>query len=465
MPVNIRPPRRSARRSEPKLRDVDERESRRGPRACRGPGERVARLGRVRRARSARRTRRDAGRGRLRAPRRRACRRLRRAPARLLRVRATRSLRRDRHRLGAPGRDRRHLGAGRAPRVDGGGGRLFGRDRRASARATGSNSGPSAGTRPRPSSSTRNGATGGAGVDAAHGECGSIGERGAGSDHDGLAVGPQRVRVGARLGRGDPLRRPVGGRDLAVEARAQLGDDVRTAGAPVEQVRREQRGRGGGARDRLRRRHRRRAAGECRRPRRARRGPRSRRRPGARPASMSASAHGPVRPTCAQGSRVTTRSHRRRPVPAARSASTSACAPPGGCVAPSPTTTPSTTRTQPTHGFGARGAATSARCRAAGLGPSLRRRAPLVLAFGDLGNAGDETTTTPTRRSRATAVVLVALSHPDSDRRPRTRTWSAHDWRPCVRGLPRLGTVGRIVARGHRRSGLSPNPEGLCSRL
>ena len=282
MPVNIRPPRRSRRRSEPKLRDIDEREPRRGRERV-GAGERVARLGRVRRARSVRRTRRDAGRGRLRAPRRRARRRLRRAPARLLRVasnaiassRSTPPWRR-RRRPSPPSRPPRSTRR-RRPRVAcsvvitsvGASGEVEERARRR-------------GHDPRPSSSTRSGATGGAGVTPRTVSAG----RSASAVPDPItiacAVGPQLVRVGARLGRGDPLRRPVGGRDLAVEARRQLGDHVRTAGAPVVQVRREDAGRGGRARHRLRRRRRRRAAGECPRRRRAGRDPRSRRRPGAR---------------------------------------------------------------------------------------------------------------------------------------------------------------------------------------
>ena len=61
--------------------------------------------------------------------------------------------------------------------------------------------------------------------------------------------------------------------------------------------------------------------------------------------------------------------------------------------------------------------------------------------FSDRG--GDRRRRRHRRVARATAVVIVVLSHPDSDRRPRTRTWSAHDWRPCVRGLPRAATRGR----------------------
>jgi len=33
-------------------------------------------------------------------------------------------------------------------------------------------------------------------------------------------------------------------------------------------------------------------------------------------------------------------------------------------------------------------------------------------------------------------VLVAALSHPDSDRRPRVLTWSARRWRRRVRGLP-----------------------------
>src|SRR5918997_3348200 len=73
----------------------------------------------------------------------------------------------------------------------------------------------------------------------------------------------------------------------------------------------------------------------------------------ATPAATSASVHGPVRPVCAHGSRVTTAVPPRARPPAWTSARTSACGPPGGAVAPSPTVVPSAaSTTAPTAGFG-----------------------------------------------------------------------------------------------------------------
>ena len=70
------------------------------------------------------------------------------------------------------------------------------------------------------------------------------------------------------------------------------------------------------------------------------------------PASMRAWAQGGVRPQWGHGSSVTKRSAPLAAAPACRSATISACACPGGCVAPSPTTRPSFTSTAPTGGFG-----------------------------------------------------------------------------------------------------------------
>ena len=66
-----------------------------------------------------------------------------------------------------------------------------------------------------------------------------------------------------------------------------------------------------------------------------------------------ASVHGGVRPVCQQGSRVTKRVPLLAAPPACRKALTSACGPPTGAVAPTPTTRPDSDRTTaPTHGFG-----------------------------------------------------------------------------------------------------------------
>src|SRR5699024_10136023 len=73
----------------------------------------------------------------------------------------------------------------------------------------------------------------------------------------------------------------------------------------------------------------------------------------ATPARTNTSAHGAVRPACAQGSSVTTAVPPMAAEPAARNASTSACGPPGGRVAPCPTTlSAASNTTQPTGGFG-----------------------------------------------------------------------------------------------------------------
>ncbi|MNS72687.1 hypothetical protein D3C72_1061070 [compost metagenome] len=73
-------------------------------------------------------------------------------------------------------------------------------------------------------------------------------------------------------------------------------------------------------------------------------------------AASTASTQGGVRPKWLQGSRVTYSVAQATDSPrdwASRSAQTSACGPPGGCVAPSPSTRPSRTITQPTRGLGA----------------------------------------------------------------------------------------------------------------
>src|SRR3990170_5717245 len=70
------------------------------------------------------------------------------------------------------------------------------------------------------------------------------------------------------------------------------------------------------------------------------------------PASMIASAQGGVRPWCGQGSSVTYIVAPRARSPACRRATTSACGPGGGWVAPSPTISPPATMTAPTVGLG-----------------------------------------------------------------------------------------------------------------
>src|SRR5699024_12376019 len=68
---------------------------------------------------------------------------------------------------------------------------------------------------------------------------------------------------------------------------------------------------------------------------------------------IRASAHGPVRPVWLQGSRVTYAVAPAARAPAACSATTSACLPPAGSVAPRPRIVPAeSTITQPTGGVG-----------------------------------------------------------------------------------------------------------------
>ncbi len=70
------------------------------------------------------------------------------------------------------------------------------------------------------------------------------------------------------------------------------------------------------------------------------------------PAPTSAVVHGPVRPSWQQGSSVVKSVAPLACSPASANATTSAWAPPGGLVAPTPTTRPSATTTAPTQGLG-----------------------------------------------------------------------------------------------------------------
>ena len=58
-----------------------------------------------------------------------------------------------------------------------------------------------------------------------------------GPDDDGLGLGPQPVRVGARFVAGDPLRAAVGGRGATVEAHRGLEQRERATGRALVQVR------------------------------------------------------------------------------------------------------------------------------------------------------------------------------------------------------------------------------------
>ena len=90
---------------------------------------------------------------------------------------------------------------------------------------------------------------------------------------------------------------------------------------------------------------------------------------------MIASVHGGVRPVWLHGSRVVTSVAPVAAGPARRSASRSACCPPGGWVAPRAMIPASSTTTAPTHGLGdvvvrtAAAASMAARIAVASTGP------------------------------------------------------------------------------------------------
>ena len=299
--------------------------------------------------------------------------------------------------------------------------------------------------------STRVGGCCGDGRDVAHGERGPIGERGAGADHDRLRVGAQLVRVGAGELRREPARRSVGGGDAAVDARRDLGDHERPAGAAVMEVRREI------ARGRARRRRRpsrrspRRAAARSPAPATRGSGSSSAATTRVTPAAISASAHGGVRPWCEHGSSVTYAVAPRGALAGLRErADFGVRAARAARSRPSPTTSPSRTSTQPTHGLGAvRRRAAAPAASACSIASSSRTVPPRA------DPRGAATTTNPARAPEipgATAENGVeTLSHPDSDRRPRNHTWSAPGWRPGVRGLgpvPEASPPSSVVTAG-----------------
>ena len=140
-------------------------------------------------------------------------------------------------------------------------------------------------------------------------------------------------------------------------------------------------------------------------------------------------------------------------------------APPGGSVAPSPTTSPSRTTTQPTHGLGAvRRRAVSPRASARRIS-SASSRPPLLLRlpWSRLASTREARTSrgTPTADGAcgARSVVVCALSHPDSHRRPRLLTGSATRWLPWARGLP-----GCNATHYNERRTTWPPPVGTCTQ-
>ena len=95
----------------------------------------------------------------------------------------------------------------------------------------------------------------------------------------------------------------------------------------------------------------------------------------ATPAAIRASVHGPVRPECTQGSRVTTAVAPRARSPAAASATISACGPPARSWKPSPTVAPpASSSTQPTTGLGSAEPAPRSASSTARPAPRARRR-------------------------------------------------------------------------------------------
>ena len=134
---------------------------------------------------------------------------------------------------------------------------------------------------------------------------------------------------------------------------------------------------------------------------------------------------------------------------------------------PRPTISPSRTSTQPTHGLGAvRRRAAAPAASACSIASSSRMVPPSGRPAGR-GNDDGPADARDRRSGAAAENGVEALSHPDSDRRPRNHTWSAPGWRPGVRGLGHVPDSLAAAPCRHRRSGLSPNPEGsvvqLCS--
>ena len=178
-----------------------------------------------------------------------------------------------------------------------------------------------------------------------------------------------------------------------------------------------------------------------------------------------ASVHGGVRPVCRQGSRVTTRVPPRAFGPAAASAVTSACGPPAGAVAPSPTRhRPGRGRRHRRAGWGwwCRARSRRARRRGASLrrgcpaGPRCARaRASLRVGSHEAGNCAGRHPAAARRRCHARAD-----NRADAAARclPSGLSPSALEFHQVNRA-PADGSTGLRVADYNRRLGIAPTPE------
>ena len=251
---------------------------------------------------------------------------------------------------------------------------------------------------------------------------------------------------------GDPLARAVGRRGAAVEAHRGLEQRERAPGAALVEVRRGGTRRRARRRARRRRRCRRRGAGRARVPRPSRRG----RGPRSRPGRCRRRSAPRCRAGCCRGGHTARASRtpwRRGPgrphraVPRPRRAVRRD----GHRSHRVPRSSPSRTITQPTwgHGGAAARASTAQRWASAISSSSV---VVVVVVMAPLGLTRHRAPTGYDDRAARARGRTVALSHPDSHRRPRNLTSSARDWWPRVRGLPRS-----------RRAGPWSPPVGTCT--
>ena len=374
------------------------------------------------------------------------------------RPRAARAWRRGRRRRrSARGRHGEHLGAGAQPRRSAASGAASVVTTRVG-RETGSNSGPSAGTRPRPSSSTRSGWRHGGGVDVARGEA-RAGRR-ARCRHRRPPPANRRAGGGRRRGPAAPVihcDEPSRRGDATVEAHRGLHDGEGAPEAPVHEVRRERAGGVVGADTDVDVDAGRRGGGRAL-PRHLRVGILERDDdPGDARLDQRVDARAAVRPWCEHGSSVTYTVAPRARSPAARERlHLGVRRRPGGWVAPSPTTSPSrtTTRSRPTGWR--RGprrpvpAGASAR-RMSSASATTWSSSPSVPRWAVSRSVQEPTTDGPGSRS--------AISSPSPIRTltvgPGFSPGRPHGWRPWARGLP-----GALVLR-LPPVGTLPDPEGI----